>query len=195
MVRDSSKVSVKTVNVRLYEGLFLVDSVQAAADWDAVIAAVRGLLEKAKAEIVSISKWDERKLTYKIKGETRGTYILCYFRVDSSKIQQMERNIQLSPTIWRALILNAEARSAADIEKETEAMIAESQDHQPVEKTAESVQDQKKETVEPKPAEPKPVEPKPAEPKPAEPKPAEPKPAEPEPADSIEPAAEDTAAE
>ena len=170
MVWDSSKVSVKTVNVRLYEGLFLVDSVQAAADWDAVIAAVQGLLEKAKAEIVSISKWDERKLTYKIKGETRGTYILCYFRVDSSKIQQMERNIQLSPTIWRALILNAEARSAADIEKETEAMITESQDHQPVEETAESVQDQKKETVEPKPA-------------------------EPEPADSIEPAAEDTAAE
>ena len=172
MVRDSSKVSLETVNVsvRLYEGLFLVDSAQAAADWDAVIAAIQGLLEKAKAEIVSIGKWDERKLEYKIRGETRGTYILCYFRVDGSKIQQLERNIQLSPTIWRALILNAEARSAADIEKETSATIVEKQHQQPAKETAKSAQDQKKETVQPKPAEPEPV-------------------------DTIEPAVEDTAAE
>ena len=152
MARDSSKASVKTVSVRLYEGLFLVDSAQAAADWDAVISAVTALLEKAKAEIVFIRKWDERKLAYKIRGETRGTYILCYFRVDSSKIQQLERNIQLSPTIWRALILNAEAHGAADVEREAEAMIAKSQDHQPEKETAESSDEQRPETAEPEPA-------------------------------------------
>jgi len=152
MVRDLSKADLKTVNVRLYEGLFLVDPVQAAADWDSVMAAVRGLLEKAKAEIVSIGKWDDRKLAYKIRKETRGAYIICYFRVNSTSIQQMERNIQLSATIWRALILNAERMSPKDIERETPAMAAERMQQRPAEEAADRAAEPKEQAAKPEPA-------------------------------------------
>ena len=63
---------------KLYEGMFLVDSAQ-AQNWDAIITTIKTILERAEAEIVSMKKWDERKLAYEIGGKTRGTYILCYF--------------------------------------------------------------------------------------------------------------------
>ena len=107
---------------KLYEGMFLVDSAQAAADWDGTINAITKILEKADAEIVSIKKWDERKLAYPIKGLSRGTYILCYFNVDGRKVNEIEKSVQLSEQIIRALILNAEKMTAEDIEKETPAM-------------------------------------------------------------------------
>ena len=106
---------------KLYEGMFLVDSSQAGADWDGIMAAIRTILEKAGAEIDSIRKWDDRRLAYEIKGKSRGTYILSYFRVDGERIQDIERSVQLSEKIMRVLILSAERQRPEDIEKDTPA--------------------------------------------------------------------------
>jgi small subunit ribosomal protein S6 len=101
---------------KLYEAMFLVDSAEATTDWDGITAAIKNILEKASAEIVSIRKWDDRKLAYEINGKGKGTYILCYFRAEGSKLRDVERDIQLSERIMRALILCAEHRQIKDIE-------------------------------------------------------------------------------
>lgn len=102
---------------KLYEAMFLVDSGEAATDWDGINATIKNILEKAGAEIVSMRKWDERKLAYPINGKGKGTYILCYFKAEGSKLQGIEKDIQLSGRIMRALILCAENRPVEDIEK------------------------------------------------------------------------------
>ena len=106
---------------KLYEGMFLVDSAEAGADWDGIVATIRTILEKAEAEIVSIRKWDDRRLAYEIKGKGRGTYLLCYFRADGQEIQDIEKSVQLSEKIMRVLILSAEQLTAEDIENDTPA--------------------------------------------------------------------------
>ena len=55
-----------TVTMKLYEGLFLLDSVEATADWQGTIGAIERVLERAGAEIVTIKKWDERKLAFEL---------------------------------------------------------------------------------------------------------------------------------
>lgn len=106
---------------KLYEGMFLVDSALTGADWDGIIKAIRTILEKAGAEIVSIEKWDDRRLAYDIKRTSRGTYILSYFRVDGGKINDIEKSVRLSEKIMRVLILSGEHLSQEDIEKDTPA--------------------------------------------------------------------------
>jgi small subunit ribosomal protein S6 len=108
--------------------MFLVDSAEAGTDWDGVIASITRILERANAEIVSIRKWDDRRLAYDIRGVSRGTYILCYFRADGGKIQDIEKAVQLSEKIMRVLVLNAEHMTAEDIEKDTPAVKAEKQE-------------------------------------------------------------------
>ena len=49
-----------TVVKKLYEGMFLVDSALAASDWDGVNDAVKTVLDRSEAEVVSLKKWDER---------------------------------------------------------------------------------------------------------------------------------------
>ena len=113
---------MKTVATnKLYEGMFLVDSALTGADWDGIIAAIRTILERTEAEIVSIRKWDDRRLAYEINRKTRGTYILCYFRTDGEKIQDIEKAVQLSEQIMRVLILSTEQLTTGDIEKDTPA--------------------------------------------------------------------------
>jgi small subunit ribosomal protein S6 len=97
--------------------MFLVDSAE-AQNWDSVITTVQTMLERADAEIVSIKKWEERRLAYDINGKSRGTYILCYFRADGDRIHEIERDVHLSERIMRVLILSAETREKRDIEKD-----------------------------------------------------------------------------
>jgi len=110
---------LETIVKKLYEAMFLVDSAQAASDWDGIIGAIETILKRAEAEIVSMKKWDERRLAYEIKKKSRGTYILCYFRADGQKISAIERDAQLSERVMRVLILSAEAMSQEDVDKET----------------------------------------------------------------------------
>jgi small subunit ribosomal protein S6 len=114
-----------TAEKKMYEGMFLVDSAKAASDWDGVNSAIKRVLDRAKAEIVSMKKWDDRKLAYNIRGVERGTYILCYFKADGEKIQGIEKAVQLSEKIIRVLILSTEQMTKEDMEKDTPAAKAE----------------------------------------------------------------------
>ena len=129
---------METAVKKLYEGLFLIDSAQAASDWDGINALIKNILEKNGAEIVSMRKWDERKLAYDINRKARGTYILVYFKAPGGSVRVIEREIRLSERVLRLLILNTEGMSKEDIEKDTPATLAEKQSRQPVvEKPAE----------------------------------------------------------
>lgn len=113
---------METATKKLYEGMFLVDSAQAARDWDGVLGAIQRILERAGADIISIRKWYERPLAYEIKKVSRGTYILTYFRADGRKVREIEREVQLSEVIMRALVLVADHLTQEDVAEETPAM-------------------------------------------------------------------------
>ncbi|UCG47736.1 MAG: 30S ribosomal protein S6 [Phycisphaerales bacterium] len=115
---------METVTKRLYEAMFLIDSAK-ASDWGAAVEVIEKLLKRSRAEIVSIRKWDERKLAYEVNRQTRGTYVLTYFRVEGRRVPEIEKNVQLSDQIMRVLILSAEQMTQEDIEKDTPATKAE----------------------------------------------------------------------
>jgi small subunit ribosomal protein S6 len=101
--------------------MFLVDSALVGSNENDINDTIKTILEKAGAEIVTIKKWDDRKLAYEIRGKNRGIYILCYFRAEGEKINDIENSVKLSEQIMRVLILNAEKMTAEDMEKDTPA--------------------------------------------------------------------------
>ncbi len=117
--------SLDTVVKRLYEGMFLVDSGDAASDWDGVIKSIEKVISRAEGEVVSLRKWDERRLAYDVNGKGRGTYILVYFNVDPLRITSIERDVQLSEQITRVLVLRTDRMSQEDIDRPTPAMAVE----------------------------------------------------------------------
>ncbi len=103
---------------KLYEAMFLIDSAEAAKDWDGIIDLITKMLNKIEAQVISLKKWDERPLAYPIKRCTRGTYILSYFRADGRRITELERDVLLSERIMRALILRMDHMTEEDIAKQ-----------------------------------------------------------------------------
>ncbi len=114
---------METVVKRTYEGLFLVDSGEAAADWKQVTGAIETILSRSESEVISLRKWDDRRLAYEINKKNRGTFILVYFDCDPDRISSMERDVQLSEKVIRVLILRTDRMTAEMMDRPTPAMV------------------------------------------------------------------------
>lgn len=97
-----------TTNV--YETLFILDSNKYARDPSGVSGTIPTLIEKLGGEILANRLWMEQKLAYPIKGHRKGTYWLTYFRLDSSKLTEFNRQCRLNENILRNLTLAVEPR-------------------------------------------------------------------------------------
>jgi small subunit ribosomal protein S6 len=101
--------------INMYEAMFLFPQT-ATADLAGALSHVESILGRAGAEIVSLCKWDERRLAYDIKGNKRGLYFLTYFKADRAKIAGIERDCNLSEQLLRAMIVRADHIPAEEIE-------------------------------------------------------------------------------
>ncbi len=95
--------------VKLYEGMFVVDSAKGGTEFPATVRLVAGMLTRHGAEIERIEKWAERKFAYTIKQSKRGIYILTYFKADGSAIAAIREDVSLNEDILRVLILTPHA--------------------------------------------------------------------------------------
>lgn len=97
--------------INAYEGMFLFPQT-VAADLQSAADHVLEILSKGGAEIVSLCKWDERRLAYDIQGNKRGVYFLTYFKCDAQKLSAIERDTRLSEKLLRSMITRADHLTA-----------------------------------------------------------------------------------
>jgi small subunit ribosomal protein S6 len=94
-------------HINAYEGLFLFPQAQAGS-LQAAVDHLKDILGRAQAEVISLRKWDERRLAYEIKGNKRGLYFLVYFRAPVTALTGIERACNLSELLLRSLIIRAD---------------------------------------------------------------------------------------
>jgi len=90
-----------------YEAMFLI-SQQEASDLAGIIEHLETIFGRAGAELIAMRKWDDRRLAFEIDKQKRGIYILCYLSVDPTRVQSIDRDVNLSERIMRMLILRAD---------------------------------------------------------------------------------------
>ncbi|MCP5004101.1 MAG: 30S ribosomal protein S6 [Planctomycetes bacterium] len=94
--------------MRLYEGMFIIDSSAAATDWDAAVTGVQAILKKRGSEILQCEKWEERKFAYIVNGQRRGVYLLVYFNAPPETIVLIKKDLKLSENVMRSLIVKVD---------------------------------------------------------------------------------------
>ena len=94
----------------VYEGMFILDANRYGRDPEAVSGRVSEIIQEAGGEMLVSRLWEERRLAYPIKGHRRGAYWLTYFRLESGRLAEIERQCQLNQTILRRMFLKVDPR-------------------------------------------------------------------------------------
>lgn len=102
-------------DVHAYEGLFLFPHT-AMADLQGAVEHLKDIVTRVDAKIISLRKWDERRLAYEIKGNKRGVYFLMYFQARADQMSTIERACNLSEQVIRSLIVRADHLTPEQIE-------------------------------------------------------------------------------
>jgi small subunit ribosomal protein S6 len=101
---------------RIYEIMYLLDNNAVRAGWKEAKAAATGLIEKHGGKVLSARRWDERKLAYSIRQRRRGTYLLAYGALEADGVATLRRELDLTESVLRYLILSAESVPAQELE-------------------------------------------------------------------------------
>jgi small subunit ribosomal protein S6 len=88
--------------------MLILDSNKYNGDPAGVVSHIHGLLERRHCEILASRVWDERRLTYPIKGHKKGTYYLIYFRADGKGLKEVEQDFHLTESLLRYMTLRIE---------------------------------------------------------------------------------------
>lgn len=100
--------------VGVYEAMFLANQ-GAAASFGDLISHINNIFGRADAEVISMKKWDERRLSFEIDKQKRGVYILAYFSCPTDMVSHIERDVTISDKLMRVLITSADHLSAEEI--------------------------------------------------------------------------------
>ncbi len=93
--------------VKCYEGLFLFPQT-AASDLQSAVDHLKEILARAEVKIISLRKWDERRLAFEIKRNRRGLFFLVYFEAPPNALAHIERDCNLSEQVLRSMVIRAE---------------------------------------------------------------------------------------
>ncbi len=93
-----------------YDCFFLFDSNKYNRDPGGVAAALHKTIENHGGEILASRLWEERKLAYPINGQSKGTYWITYFNMETSQLTPFNRACQLDENILRHLVTKVDPR-------------------------------------------------------------------------------------
>ena len=96
----------------VYECMFIFDSNAYARDPGAISGRIPKMIEKCGGELLASRLWFEQRLAFPIKGQRKGAYWLSFFRMESGRLAEFDRECQLDDSILRHLTLKVDPRMA-----------------------------------------------------------------------------------
>ena len=103
--------------INSYETLFIVDVTGGEEAAKATVSKFTDIIAK-NAEIVEVSEWGKRRLSYLINDKPEGYYTVVTFKAEPAFPTELERLFNIDETVMRSLVLKLEYEAVA---KATEA--------------------------------------------------------------------------
>lgn len=102
--------------VNNYETMFVVNPSVVTTDEELapVMERFRQLVVDNGGEVLSISKWDKRRLAYEIAGQREGIYVLMFFKSEPSVQKELDRVFRISDEVIRHLIKRVEEKDIVE---------------------------------------------------------------------------------
>ena len=76
-----------------------------AADAEVAVGRYQQFILERGGEVRQVDRWGRRKLAYPINRHLEGEYVVAQFRLDPSRVQELEDSLRLSEDVIRHLVV------------------------------------------------------------------------------------------
>jgi small subunit ribosomal protein S6 len=99
--------------VRDYETVYIFDTQIPEERVNEKLDRYHGLLTGAGAEITAVDHWGRRQLTYPIRKQAAGYYVVAQFRAGMTQLPEYERLLKLDDELLRYMVVLHEGEPTA----------------------------------------------------------------------------------
>ena len=91
-----------------YELIYIIDTAAEETTRKELIEKFNGIITANGGEVVKVEEWGKRRLAYAIDYKTEGYYVLMYMTAPADLPRELERNLQISESVLRYLVIRFE---------------------------------------------------------------------------------------
>ena len=91
-----------------YELIYIIDTAVEETARKELVEKFNGIIAANGGEVVKVEEWGKRRLAYAINYKTEGYYVLMYIKAPSDLPRELERNLQISDSVLRYLVVRFE---------------------------------------------------------------------------------------
>ncbi len=95
----------KSEDTRIYEFCVLYPYGLPQKEEQALTKAVEAHFAETGGKQVSKDVWGRRGLAYPIKGQTEGNFVIYYYEMDPSKLQELDEALRITPGLLRHMVV------------------------------------------------------------------------------------------
>ncbi|MFA4955180.1 MAG: 30S ribosomal protein S6 [Patescibacteria group bacterium] len=93
---------------REYELLYIISASFTDDEMGAIEGRIKALLEKNGASIISTNRLGKFRLTYPIKKQRHGHYVMLRLNADTQAVSKMEEALRITPEVLRDIFVRAD---------------------------------------------------------------------------------------
>ena len=96
--------------MRNYEGIFILDPDLSNEVSKNVVTQIQDAITKTGGRVDSLQEWGKKRLAYKIRKKSDGSYVLVHFQIDPKHTKKFEQTLRLNDQVMRYLLVNKDEK-------------------------------------------------------------------------------------
>ena len=103
--------------MNIYENMVILNAAISDEEADAAVNKIRDLISGQGGEVLKVEVWGRRKLSYEIKKQKKGLYVLLFYKAPSAAIKKLEEFYKVLDTVLKYMVIKLEPKQAQNLEK------------------------------------------------------------------------------
>lgn len=119
--------------MNIYENFVILNASLSDEEITAAVSRIKDLVVNAGGEVIRADHWGRRKLSYEIKKQTKGFYVLFVYKAPAATIKKLEELYKVFDPVIKFMVIKLGVKQVKHLEK---ALAAEAEQKAAAEKAA-----------------------------------------------------------
>jgi small subunit ribosomal protein S6 len=103
--------------MNIYENVVILNAALSDEEADTAVTKIKDLVTGQGGEVLKVDVWGRKKLSYEIKKQKKGLYVLLFYKAPSQTIKKLEELYKVTDSVLKYMVLKLGAKQIKNLEK------------------------------------------------------------------------------
>lgn len=91
--------------MNIYENMVILNAALSDEEAEAAVGKIKDLIVDQGGQILKVDTWGRRKLSYEIKKQKKGIYILLFYKTPAATIKKLEEFYKVFDAVLKYMVI------------------------------------------------------------------------------------------